>query len=88
MKIGNGVRISHRVTILSSDHVYINKEIQIHKQGLVSKETIIGDGVWIGCNACILKGVHIGNGSIIAAGAVVTKDVEPNTIVGAVPARV
>ena len=48
----------------------------------------IGNDVWIGCNAVICRGVHIGDGAVIAAGAVVTKDVEPYTIVGGVPAKV
>lgn len=49
---------------------------------------IIGNDVWIGANVCILPGVHIGDGAILAAGAVVTKDVEPYAIVGGVPAKV
>lgn len=48
----------------------------------------IGNDVWIGCNAVICRGVHIGDGAVIGAGAVVTKDVEPYTIVGGVPAKV
>ena len=48
----------------------------------------IGKNVWIGANATVLAGVAIGDGAVVAAGAVVTKDVEPNTIVGGVPAKV
>ena len=48
----------------------------------------IGKNVWIGANATVLAGVTIGDGAVVAAGAVVTKDVEPNTIVGGVPATV
>ncbi len=48
----------------------------------------IGNDVWIGCNAVICRGVHIGDGAVVGAGAVVTKDVEPYTIVGGVPASV
>ena len=50
--------------------------------------TNIGNDVWIGCGAIILSGVTIGDGAIIGAGAVVTKDVEPYTIVAGVPAKV
>ena len=48
----------------------------------------IGDKVWVGANATILPGVTIGDGAIVAAGAVVTKDVAPRTVVGGVPAKV
>lgn len=51
------------------------------------KPIVIGHHVWIGSGATILQGVHIGNGAIIAAGAVVTKDVEENTVVGGIPAK-
>lgn len=48
----------------------------------------IGNDVWIGCNVVICRNVHIGNGAVIGAGSVVTKDVEPYTIVAGVPARI
>lgn len=48
----------------------------------------IGNHVWIGARATILKGVTIGDGAVVAAGAVVNKDVPPNTLVGGVPARI
>lgn len=50
-------------------------------------ECIVGNDVWIAANACICRGVTVGNGAVVAAGAVVTKDVEPYTIVAGVPAR-
>ena len=52
------------------------------------KNTIIGDDVWIGCRALIKQGINVGNGSIIAMGAVVTKDVPAYSIVGGIPAKV
>jgi len=55
---------------------------------LIAVPIHIGDGVWIGARATILPGVTIGSGAIVAAGAVVTKDVPPNTIVGGVPAKI
>ena len=54
----------------------------------VANPPIIEDDVWIGCNATILQGVKIGTGAIVAAGAVVTKDVPPYAIVGGVPAKI
>ena len=58
-----------------------------HTLKSLSTYTVIGNDVWIGYEAVIMAGVHIGNGAIIAARAVVTKDVPPYTIVGGVPAR-
>ncbi|WP_274617023.1 DapH/DapD/GlmU-related protein [Vibrio furnissii] len=54
---------------------------------MVAAPITIGDNVWIGANATVLPGVFIGNGAVIAAGAVVTKNVAANTVVGGVPAK-
>lgn len=87
LRIGNHVRIGHRTSIITSDHRYDDMSVPIHQQGLIFGEVVIEDDVWIGCNATILKGVRIGRGAIIAAGAVVTRDVPANAIFGGVPAR-
>jgi acetyltransferase-like isoleucine patch superfamily enzyme len=87
LHIGNHVRIGHRTSIITSDHRYDDMSVPIHQQGLIFGEVVIEDDVWIGCNATILKGVRIGRGAIIAAGAVVTRDVPANAIFGGVPAR-
>jgi acetyltransferase-like isoleucine patch superfamily enzyme len=83
IKIGNNVAISKGVIIRDSD----NHVIGNNHEG-VSKPIIIGDNVWIGLNALILKGVRIGNGAVIAAGAVVNKDIPDFCLAGGVPARV
>jgi acetyltransferase-like isoleucine patch superfamily enzyme len=79
--IGSGCAISWEVNILDTDY-----------HGLVgepaTRPVTIRDGVWIGCRATILKGVVIGEGAVIAAGSVVTKDVAAETVVGGNPARV
>jgi acetyltransferase-like isoleucine patch superfamily enzyme len=82
ISIGNGVAISKGVTIRDSDDQSINGNEDI------SAPIVIEDRVWIGLNSTILKGVRIGSGSVVAAGAVVTKDVPKNTLVGGVPAKV
>ena len=74
--------ISPRVTISSAGH-----DVQSTAFGYVSAPISIGDYAWVGINATILKGVTIGEGAVVAAGAVVTKDVEPYAIVAGVPAR-
>lgn len=81
--IGNGVSVSSQVTILTADH-----DIESPTFGGRQRSVEICDCVWIGTRATILPGVHIGRGAVVAAGAVVTKDVDPATVVGGVPARV
>jgi acetyltransferase-like isoleucine patch superfamily enzyme len=83
IKIGNGTTIGWDVEILDSDlHSIMREDFEI------SKPILIGSHVWIGCRAMILKGVTIGAGSIVASGAVVTKDVPENTLVAGVPAKI
>lgn len=86
--IGSNVSIAHGVTILTESHRYDSLDLPIKDQGLCFKETSIESDVWIGAKATILYGTKIGSGSIIAAGAVVTKDVPEMSIVGGVPAKV
>lgn len=86
IQIGNRVFIGHHVTLITTNH-----EIGPPSQrcGLWdSAPIVIEDGVWIAAQVTILPGVRIGRGAVIAAGAVVTKDVPPNTLVGGVPAKV
>ncbi|MDA0323640.1 MAG: acyltransferase [Verrucomicrobia bacterium] len=85
--IGNDVRIGHRTSIVSSDHVFDDRNVPTHEQGLVSGPVRIGNDVFIGCNATILRGVTIGDGAVVAAGAVVMDDVPEYTVVGGVPAK-
>lgn len=81
IEIGDGCAISHDVTIMDSDAHKIN--------GMIKAEPIkIGNYVWIGSRAMILPGVHIEDGAVIAAGAIVTKDVKEKTLVAGCPARV
>lgn len=81
IEIGDGVEISENVTIRDSDNHSINGQP-------ISSPVIIKDHVWIGINATILKGVTIGKGAVIAAGALVTQDVPAGALVGGVPAKV
>jgi acetyltransferase-like isoleucine patch superfamily enzyme len=88
IEIGNDVSIAHGVTIMSTDHIYNNLFIPIKDQGVRPSKVIINSNVWIGAKATILSGTTISNGSIVAAAAVVTKDVPQNSIVAGIPAKV
>jgi len=89
VRIGDSVMIAAFVSMFAANHVFDDPSIPILEQGISSKGGIkIEDDVWIGSHAVILDGVTIGTGSVIGAGAVVTKDVPPFSIVAGVPARV
>jgi lipopolysaccharide O-acetyltransferase len=86
--IGDDTLIAQNVTIISHNHgVDPISEVKYHSQILSSKPILIGSNVWIGQNAIILPGVTIGDTSIVAAGSVVTKNVETLTIVAGNPAK-
>lgn len=84
--IGNNVMIAPNCTFIAISHRFSDKPPFQHI-GSANAPIIIEDNVWIGYGAIILEDVTIGKGSIVAAGAVVTRDVEPYTIVGGVPAK-
>ncbi len=86
--IGDNTIIGPRVIIHSSNHKFDKLDIPIQKQGHTMEPVIIEDDVWIGASAIILPGVRVGKGSVIAAGAVVTKDIPPYSIAMGVPAVV
>lgn len=86
IKIGNDVSIAHSTTILSSNHNYSLIDIPIKDQGMEKRFTDIHDNVWIGAKTTILGGVTIKSGVIVAAGAVVTKNFDENSILLGVPA--
>ena len=86
--IGRYVMMGTDVTIITRNHRFDRTDIPMMEQGFEEERPVyIGNDVWIGDRALILPGVHVGDGSIIAAGAVVTKDVPPYSIVAGVPAR-
>lgn len=86
--IGDYVMIAPGTSILNNSHGYKDKSSPMIKQAMIlNSNPVIEDDVWIGRNVIILHGLRIGEGSIIAAGSVVTKDVEPFTVVGGVPAQ-
>ena len=81
--LGDGCQIGHNVVFATLDHGIAPAE----RRTTVPAPIVLGRNVWVGSNATILRGVTIGDNAVVAAGAVVAKDVEANTIVGGVPAR-
>lgn len=81
--IGDNVLIGHNVVLATLNHV----EDPRYRANLIPKPIHIEKGAWIGSNATIVQGITIGENSIVAAGAVVTKDVPPNSVVAGVPAK-
>lgn len=84
IKIGKNCHIANQVIIMDDDFHAVDER----KLSSAKKHVIIGDNVWIATRAMILKGVTIGDGAVVGAGAVVTKDVPPFTLVGGVPAKI
>ena len=85
IKIGNHCMFANNLVIVDHDH-------EVGETGvtgdLTSKPIVIEDRVWCGANVTIIKGVHIGAGAVIAAGAVVTKDVPKRAVVAGVPGKI
>ena len=87
--IGKNVMMGPDVCIYARNHAYDRLDIPMNRQGFAPEQPIvIGDDVWIGARVIILPGVKVGTGSIVGAGAVVTKDVPDYAVVGGNPAHV
>ena len=84
--IGNDVRIAAEVYLNTVSHAHDRVDIPVVEQGFEFEDIVIEDDVWIGRRAIILPGVRIGRGTIVAAGAIVTKNTPPYSIVAGVPA--
>lgn len=89
VRIGRDVMMGPECVIITRNHHHSRTDIPMIQQGYESYRPVsIGDDVWIGRRVTILPGVTVGNGAILSAGAVITKDVESYAIVGGVPAHV
>ncbi|NLP48049.1 MAG: acyltransferase [Clostridiales bacterium] len=87
LSVGDNCAIAAHVTLASVAHSHADPNRPMVEQATDQRKIIIEDDVWIGANAVVTPGITIGRGSIIGAGAVVTKDVEPYSVMGGVPAR-
>jgi len=86
IRIGNRVGIGHHVVIITDTHNMGDASCRVGDR--LSRPVSVEDGAWIAARVTVLPGVTIGRGSVVAAGAVVTRDVPPNCLVAGVPARV
>jgi acetyltransferase-like isoleucine patch superfamily enzyme len=85
--IGDRVYTSPLVQMAAVDHVFADPARPFVEQGITARGIFVEDDVWIGAGAILTDGVRIGRGAVVAAGAVVTRDVAPHTVVAGVPAR-
>jgi len=86
--MGDRVYTSPLTQIIAVNHVFDEPDRPFTEQGITAEGIVIEDDVWVGAGAIITDGVRVGRGAVVAAGAVVTADVPPHTVVGGVPARV
>jgi acetyltransferase-like isoleucine patch superfamily enzyme len=87
IRIGRECIIADRVMLIDFDHGVTEVERPIRLQGIYKRDVRVGHNVWIGYGACLLRGVHVGDNSIIGTNAVVTKVFPANTVLAGVPAK-
>jgi acetyltransferase-like isoleucine patch superfamily enzyme len=88
VRIGEQCVIADRAMFIDFDHGVVEVERPIRVQGIYKRDVEVGSNVWIGYGACILRGVRVGDNSIIGTNSVVTRDVPANAVVAGIPARV
>jgi acetyltransferase-like isoleucine patch superfamily enzyme len=88
ISIGNDVLIGPNCVLRAADHVFADPSIPVNCQGHQGGSIVIGDDCWLGANVVVLKDVSIGRGSVIGAGAVVTRNIPPYSIAVGMPAQV
>jgi acetyltransferase-like isoleucine patch superfamily enzyme len=86
--IGRECIIADRVMMIDFDHGMVESERPIREQGIYKRDVDVGHNVWIGYGACLLRGVSVGENSVIGTSAVVTANVPANAVVAGVPARI
>jgi acetyltransferase-like isoleucine patch superfamily enzyme len=88
VSIGRECMVADRAMLIDFDHHFDDPERPIRLQGIDKHDVRVGDNVWIGYGACILRGVSVGENAVVGAGSVVTRDVPANAVVGGAPARI
>jgi acetyltransferase-like isoleucine patch superfamily enzyme len=88
VRIGRQCVIADRAMFIDFDHGVVEVDRPIRQQGIYKRDVIVGSNVWIGYGACVLRGVSVGDNSIVGTNSVVTKDVPANAVVAGIPARI
>jgi len=88
VSIGSHVNLAQGVVVTALNHSFGDPSLRIDEQGVTTSPVVIEDDVWIGANAVVLPGVTIGSHSVIAAGAVVTRDIPAGSLAAGVPATI
>jgi acetyltransferase-like isoleucine patch superfamily enzyme len=88
VRIGEQCVVADRAMFIDFDHNVSEVERPIRLQGIYKRDVEVGSNVWVGYGACVLRGVRVGDNSIVGTNSVVTRDVPANSVVGGVPARV
>jgi acetyltransferase-like isoleucine patch superfamily enzyme len=87
LTIGDHVMVGQNALIVTSQHHWTDPTLPMSHQGHRLDPVTVGDDVWVGAHAVVLPGVKVATGTVIGAGAIVTHDTEPYSLVGGVPAR-
>jgi acetyltransferase-like isoleucine patch superfamily enzyme len=88
VRIGEQCVIADRAMFIDFDHGVVEAERPIRKQGIYKRDVEVGNNVWVGYGACILRGVRVGDNAIVGTNSVVTRDVPANAVIGGIPARI
>ena len=88
VRIGEQCVIADRAMFIDFDHGVVETDRPIRLQGIYKRDVEVGNNVWIGYGACVLRGVRVGDNAIVGTNCVVTKDVPANAVVAGIPARV
>ena len=88
VSIGRECILADRVMLIDFDHGVVEVDRPIREQGIYKRDVQVGHNCWLGYGACILRGVTVGNNSVVGTSSVVTKDLPENSVSGGVPAKV
>lgn len=86
--LGDNVSIAHTTAFHSFNHTWDNPDLTIRENPLYTKRIVVDEDVWFGCNCVVLSGVHVGKRVVVAAGAIVNKSIEANSVAAGNPVKI